>query len=174
MAEAAAVRISAAHRERYREHYETHPVPIRPSIWVEYVQTLATHVGAKTMLDYGSGPARGLSCFVAGVTACDYDPGVPEIAARPKSADLVCCIHTLEHVEDQAQLDEVMLDLRSLAKRALFVVASCQASTKLLPDGTPWHTFVRDLAWWRAYLSDFREQPALRPGAEYAALLEIA
>ena len=46
---------------------------------------------------------------------------------------------------------------------------------KTLPDGTPWHTFVRDSEWWRRkllMLGEFIEQPTIdAPENEYAALL---
>jgi hypothetical protein len=54
----------------------------------------------------------------------------------------------------------------------VFIVVSCVPSTKTLPDGSPWHCFVKDAKWWANRLSDFQPQPILkdRAGAEFAAL----
>jgi len=51
------------------------------------------------------------------------------------------------------------------------VVVSCQESTKLLPDGSAWHSFVKDAHWWSVRLSGFQAQPTIKDvGLEYAAL----
>jgi hypothetical protein len=51
-------------------------------------------------------------------------------------------------------------------------VISCEASSKILPDGTPWHTCVRPAEWWRRKLAGFEPQAPLndKPGAEVALL----
>ena len=169
------MRISPLHAQRYRDYYAAHPAIMVPSRWIDRVREIADRVEAKTILDYGSGPSRGISRFLAR-TVRDYDPGVEGLDIPPKPVDLVCCIHTLEHVEPDC-LDAVVDHLQWLARKAVFVVVSCEPSTsKVLPDGTPWHTLVRDATWWKNYLRGFKEQPPMkeRPGAEYAALLTIA
>ena len=167
------LRISAEHAARYQAYYAEHPTVSLPSRWLDRVEDLAIRHQARSVLDYGSGPSRGLSRFMTR-PVLDYDPGVPGLDSPPERADLVVCIHTLEHVEAEC-LDDVLWHLVSLARRALFVVVSCEpSSSKVLPDGTPWHTFVRDAKWWRRYLHGFVEQPILKkPGAEYAALVVV-
>ena len=167
------MRISHKHAERYRAYYAARPVVSLPSRWVDRVGELADRLGAHTVLDYGCGPGRGISRFLARPVR-DYDPGVEGLDAAPKPADLVICVHTLEHVEPES-FEEVLAHLKRLARRALFVVVSCEPSTKMLPDGTPWHTLVHDVLWWRVTLgTDFVEQPCLKkPGAEYAALFDV-
>ena len=168
------MRISPLHAQRYRDYYAAHPAVMMPSRWCDRVEAIARRVDAHTILDYGSGPSRGISRFLTR-TVRDYDPGVEGLDIPPKPVDLVCCIHTLEHVEPDC-LDAVVDHLQWLARKAVFVVVSCEPSTsKVLPDGTPWHTLVRDATWWKHYLKGFKEQPPMkeRPGAEYAALLEI-
>jgi hypothetical protein len=78
----------------------------------------------------------------------DYDPGVPGIDAPPSPADLVVSIHALEHVE-RDRLPAVIRHMESLAVRGLLVVVSLEPSTKLLPDGSPWHSIVEPREWWR-------------------------
>jgi hypothetical protein len=166
------VRISLYHASLYQQYYKTHPGVVVPSRWVDRVKELAELVQARTILDYGCGPSRGISRFLP-YAVRDYDPGVEGLDTPPKPVDLVCCIHTLEHVEP-ACLDAVVDHLQWLARKAVFVVVSCEASTKLLPDGSPWHTIVRDAKWWRSYLKGFKEQPPMKePGKEYAALLQV-
>ena len=169
------MRISEQHAARYQEYYAAHPVVKLPSRWCDRVEELARRVQAQTILDYGCGPLRGLSGFLPR-TVYDYDPGVAGLDAEPEPADLVCCVHTLEHLEP-GTLDDVLKHLRSLTLKALFIVVSCEKSTKWLLDGTPWHTLVRDAHWWELYLLGwgFVEQPPMktRPGAEYAALWEV-
>jgi Methyltransferase domain len=166
------MRISRHHAALYQQYYEARPTLMLPSRWIDRVETLAARLQAQTILDYGCGPGRGLSRFLTRPVR-DYDPGVADLATAPRAADLVVCIHVLEHVEP-ASLDEVVDHLQWLARKAVFVVVSCEASTKTLPDGSPWHTLVRDASWWRKYLHDFVAQPCLKEaGKEYAALLEI-
>jgi hypothetical protein len=97
---------------------------------------------------------------------------VPGCAGEPSPADLVVSIHALEHVEPE-YVDLVIEHMKGLATKALFIVVSCEPSTKLLPNGGPWHSFVRSADWWREKLESFDSQPVImdRPGAEYAALL---
>ena len=166
-------RITPEHAARYQAYYKMHEAQAVPSLWVPRIEAIAAKVGAQSILDYGSGPSGGLSRFLS-VPTRDYDPGVQGLDGEPEAADLVCCIHTLEHVEPLC-LSAVVADLQILTRKALFVAVSCEKSTKVLPDGTPWHTFVRDQRWWRDYFVGFVEQPPRieKPGAEYAGLMVI-
>lgn len=162
--------ISAKHRELYRDYYAQRITPSRASSWLSRIDALAAQLQASAVIDYGCGAARGVSIF-SRFDVIDYDPGVPECSALPAPADLVVSIHTLEHVEPDC-VDAVIEHMQSLARLALLVVVSCEASTKLLPDGSAWHSFVRPASWWRARLSGFEEQTIIkdRAGSEFAAL----
>jgi hypothetical protein len=103
----------------------------------------------------------------------NYDPAVAAYSALPERADLVVCLHVLEHVEAGC-IDYVLEHLKSLARKALFVAVSTEQSTKTLPDGSPWHSFVRDAEWWREKLVGFVEQPAMDSRKEFVALLECS
>jgi 2-polyprenyl-3-methyl-5-hydroxy-6-metoxy-1,4-benzoquinol methylase len=100
----------------------------------------------------------------------NYDPAVAAYSALPERVDLVVCLHVLEHVEAGC-VDYVLEHLKSLARKALFIAVSTEQSTKTLPDGSPWHSFVRDAKWWREKLVGFVEQPAMDSRKEYVALL---
>ena len=130
----------------------------------------------ETILDYGCGPSRGISRYLTHDVR-DYDPGVETLSAAPKPADLVICDPHVRARRGPESLDAVMDHLRRLARKAIFVVVSCEASSsKVLPDGTPWHTLVHDATWWAGYLKSmgFQGAAAMKEGGkEYAALLEI-
>jgi hypothetical protein len=133
------------------------------------VEDLAERFGARSVIDYGCAIDASLSRF-SSLPVVNYDPCVSEYSAVPHPADLVVCLHVLEHVEADC-VDSVIEHLRSLAMKALFIAVSTEASTKLLPDGSPWHSFVRHESWWRAKLAGFVEQPAMDARKEYVALL---
>ena len=163
--------ISPHHQRQYLDYYTSRTFVSKPSGWLPTIEALAAQFDCQTILDYGCGVNRGLSRF-SKLAIADYDPGVEECAAMPQPADLVVCIHTLEHAEPR-YVDAVLADLKLLARKVLFLVVCCEDSTKLLPDGSPWHSFVRDATWWQLRLPEFTPQPVrhTRPGAEYAAML---
>ena len=72
-------------------------------------------------------------------------------AALPQPADLVVCWHVLEHVEPDC-LAAVLAHIQRLADQAILCAVSCAPSTKVLPDGTPWHTLVQPPTWWAGTL----------------------
>lgn len=163
--------ISEAHRQRYRDYYATHVARLRPSPWVEHVEIIALQVGARDILDYGCGDARSLSRFYTRLPVFDYDPGVVGLDRSPEPADLVVSLHMLEHVEPES-VNAVIQHMQSLTLKALLIAVSCEPSTKVLADGTQWHTFVRSAGWWRERLSGFEERPPRhdRPGAEFVTV----
>lgn len=167
-------RMSEKHQRLYLDYYAARSIERKPSRWLPRVEALAKEVGAQTILDYGCGAGRGISTF-SKYAVRDYDPGVPGCTSEPEPADLVVSVHALEHVEPE-YVDAVIQHMTQLARKALFVVVSCEPSTKLLPDGSAWHSFVRSAQWWREKLAAFETQPVMmdRPGAEYAALLSTA
>ena len=163
--------ISRKHRKLYQDFYEQRgAIPARPNQWLVRIEDIAEQVGAKTVIDYGSGPSRSLSAF-SRLKVVDYDPGVDECSHLPGcQADLVVSIHALEHIEPEC-IDTVIDHMIGLARKAVLVVVSCQESTKLLPDGSAWHSFVKDAHWWSVRLSGFQAQPTIKDvGLEYAAL----
>lgn len=161
--------ISERHKWRYLEYHKHTCSTGRASPWEPQVREIYNKVGAKSILDYGCGKARALSRY-SGLPVRDYDPGITGLGI-PREADLVVSIHMLEHVEPEC-IDAVIWDIEELANKAILMVVSCQPSTKLLPDGTPWHTFVRDVDWWAERLARYEPYPPMKlNGAEYAAVM---
>ena len=159
--------ISQAHAEKYVRHYRTLSKPLGPHRWQSRVEKLALEVEARHVLDYGCGRRR-LEKF-SKLPIVNYDPGIPEYAADPGPADLVVCLHVLEHVEPSC-VDSVLEHLVSLSIKQLLIVVSCENGSEVFKDGENLHCFVRSSDWWRNRLNGFRELPALLPkGREFAA-----
>lgn len=128
------------------------------------VSSLMREYGCETMLDYGCGKGT-LVKLIPG--ARGYDPALPEYAARPSPADLVVCSDVMEHIEPEC-LDEVLEDLRSLSRKIVFLVISCRAAYKNLPDGRNAHLIVQHQDWWMGKLL-----PYFKPGPWFATKDEL-
>jgi hypothetical protein len=167
--------ITAEHRRRYRAFYDARQPAEqpRPNPWTDAIEAVAAEVAATSVLDYGSGIDRALERTTA-LPVRSYDPGVAGYDQEPVGRhSVVVCTHAIEHVERRL-LGRVLADLYVLTDSALFFVASCSPSTKVLNDGTPWHTSVLTPDEWRAQLAvfDFARvvEPAPRHKGEYAAV----
>lgn len=161
--------ISDRHRDLYRRYYDTNVAESRPSAWLPRIESLANAYEFSSVIDYGCGAARGVSRY-SRLSVADYDPAVPGCEAIPEPADLVVSVHALEHVEPES-VDEVIDHMQGLALRALLIVVSCEGSTKVLPDGSPWHCFVRPWDYWLGRLHDFRPVASIKGnGKEFAAV----
>jgi len=111
---------------------------------------LMAHFKVKSVSDYGAGKKNLLKGLKAlGMTDFEYfpyDPAFPEYG-QPKSAELVCCIDVLEHIELQF-LDAVLTELATITvKRGFFSIQSDPAK-KHLPDGRNAHLIQAPSSWW--------------------------
>ena len=116
----------------------------------EAVKAVAKQHRAISILDYGAGKQT-LSRALQRIGCKDvrnYDPAIPEIAARPHPADIVTCTDVLEHCEPEL-LGNVLEDLRRLTKKVAFIrVCTVPCTSKRLPDGSDPHRIVQPRAWW--------------------------
>ena len=161
--------ISDKHAANYQAYYKSRAIIGRPNAWLSRVEEIAEQIKARDVLDYGCGAPPRMSPY-SSLDITDYDPGVAGLDRRPLPVDLVVCIATLEHVEPET-VDDVIADIESLAKKAVFLVVGCTESSKVLPDGSPWHSFVRSADWWQERLSQYVPQPIIRtPGSEFVGL----
>lgn len=157
--------ISTYHAGLYQDHYKaahagapTGVVSVPRHQWQSPFVKWVAHswIGAgccpaePQVLDYGSGPAEALRHHLPW-TVRSYDPGVPHLAAPPEPADFVACVHALEHVEPEC-VTTVLTHIRSLALVGTWLAISLEPSTKLLPDGSPWHSVVWSKEQWLAEL----------------------
>lgn len=107
-------------------------------------------MGVETVLDYGAGHNLSLLRTLKPQRKfkySPYDPGVDEYSDRPEPADLVCCIDVLEHIEPEC-VEDVMDDLESLCRVALFATVHTGPAGKTLPDGRNAHLIQREVDFW--------------------------
>jgi hypothetical protein len=98
------------------------------------VTDLIRQIGLKSVSDYGAGKKNLLIGLKdAGVESIEYFPYDPafEEYGEPRSADLVCCIDVLEHIEID-RLNEVLKDLAKITINLGFfqsIWARCKSSS---------------------------------------------
>lgn len=120
---------------------------------VKYVRFLRPQIrllNPKSILDYGCGQSRFLESLALDPTPdlLRYDPAIPDYATPPsKAAELLVNIDVLEHI-DEADLDSVLSQMRSLCEEAIIVVDTSPAK-HTLPDGRNAHVTLRTHDWWR-------------------------
>lgn len=105
----------------------------------------------KTICDYGAGKKRLRKALIQlGIKDLPeyypYDPAFPEYG-DPRSAELVCCIDVLEHIEPE-YLEAVVRNLATLTERLAFITIHTAAAKKTLPDGRNAHLIIKPKEWW--------------------------
>jgi 6-hydroxymethylpterin diphosphokinase MptE-like protein/methyltransferase family protein len=146
--------LSETYREQNRRLHESRSdYGTSGDKWAAIILQAITEGDYKSILDYGSGKGRLAEALArSGHAVAEYDPAILGKDAPPEPAELVICGDVLEHIEPEC-LDEVIADLRRLAKRKLIVIIDMLPSDKLLPDGRNTHLIVEDAAWWGAKFS---------------------
>ena len=123
------------------------------------VKQLLQQLGARSISDYGAGKCnlrRKLDELgVSGIEYLPYDPAFPEYGT-PRTADLVCCIDVLEHIEPD-YLDNVLGELRGLVRRHGFLTIHTGPAMKVLADGRNAHLIQKPRSWWLPVLSKYFE-----------------
>jgi hypothetical protein len=117
--------------------------------WADQIMGIAQQLGSSDILDYGAG--KGTLQKSIPFPIQQYDPFIPEFAADPRSAALVCALDTLEHIEP-ACLDAVLSHLASLTRQLLFADIALRPASKFLPDGRNAHLIIESGNWWLARL----------------------
>jgi hypothetical protein len=119
------------------------------------VAQLMRNLDVRTLTDYGAGKMRLAEVlrkeFALEFEYFPFDPAFPEYG-RAKSAELVCCIEVLEHVEPDF-IDSVIEELAQITVRWGFFTVSCGDSGKFLADGRNAHILQRPISWWLTKLS---------------------
>ncbi len=104
----------------------------------------------QTLCDYGAGKQRLLNALrkegVELTGYLPYDPVFPEYGP-PQSADLVCCIDVLEHIEPEL-LQNVLFDLASVMPKLGFFSIHMGPAGKFLEDGRNAHLIQKPTSWW--------------------------
>ena len=148
--------------------------------WADGVIQVADHYDCHSILDYGCGQGslkRAIQEKTDRFAIREYDPAIPGKDALPMFADLVSCTDVIEHIEPEL-LDTVLRHIRSLSRKAAFVVIATRPSNKVLPDGRNAHLTVESDDWWRERLIaagfDLHEgpkSPLTKVSREFVAVL---
>lgn len=112
------------------------------------VAQFADEIGAKSILDYGSGQGT-LARALPDRKVTNYDPGVAGSSGLPKLAHLVVSSDVLEHIEPD-KLDNVMKHIHGLAVTGAYFMIATRPANKNLPDGRNAHLLVESPDWWLA------------------------
>ena len=154
------------------------------SKWAPSVCLVVSAFTASSVLDYGCGAcslARTLrDLYALPVRIAEYDPAIAGKDALPSFADVVVSTDVLEHIEPD-RLDVVLQHIRSLARKAVFLVVSTRVASKTLADGRNAHLIVQPAEWWQARVEavGFTVHPAPlrtvkpdhKPSREWVAVL---
>ena len=141
--------ISEEYRRQQQElhqnpHYGVASLQFAPMVRQLFEQTKATSIS-----DYGAGKQNLRKALEESGLRTDYrpyDPAFPEYG-EPQSADLVCCIDVLEHIEPDL-LDNVLDDLAAITVRQGFFTIHTGPARKVLSDGRNAHLIQKPSSWW--------------------------
>ncbi len=149
------------------------------------IRELMVDTQASSLIDYGCG--KGLQyerqdlvlpggCIASSIASywgdpeiVLYDPGYPPLSRRPSEpTDGVICTDVLEHCPEE-DMEWIVDDLFSLAKRFVFANIASYPAAKTLPSGENAHCTVREPQWWRALITGVA---ARHPNISYLFLIE--
>jgi hypothetical protein len=120
--------------------------------YAEIVKKIKESIKADSVLDYGSG--KGYLAKALEFPIWEYDPCIPGKDEIPRSADLVVCIDTLEHIEPEC-LTAVLADLARCILKCGYFIVHTKPARKILPDGRNTHLIQESKEWWENKLKDF-------------------
>lgn len=108
--------ISKEYLEQQKMLHENPHYGVASLSFAPIVTDFINQTGIKSVSDYGAGKQNLLTgLHLAGINSIDYysyDPVFAEYG-EPRSADLVCCIDVLEHIEPE-RLENVLIDLAKI------------------------------------------------------------
>ena len=104
----------------------------------------------KTLSDYGAGKQNLKKALISNNVHLEeyypYDPAFPEYGT-PRSAELVCCIDVLEHIEPDL-IDNVISELSNIVTHLGFISIHMGPAGKFLEDGRNAHLIQKPTSWW--------------------------
>ena len=137
------------------------------------VKQLVEQLGSKSVSDYGAGKCNLQRALLDLGTDLDYRPYDPAFPAYgpAQTADLVCCIDVLEHIEPD-YLGNVLDDLRAITLTYGFFSIHTGPAQKHLADGRNAHLIQEPSSWWLPKLCRDYEIEALRktPGGFFVVV----
>jgi hypothetical protein len=141
--------ISEEYRRLQQELHRNPNYGVASIQFAPVVKQLVEQFGFKSISDYGAGKKhldRVLRDLGTHLEYRPYDPSFPEYG-EPQSADLVCCIDVLEHVEPDC-LDNVLDELRTITVGYGFYSIHTGPAMKVLADGRNAHLIQQASSWW--------------------------
>lgn len=140
--------ITESYRALNKKLHESNPsYGISGQKYVREVESLVGHFNAKSVLDYGCGKGTLKTGLGSPDYVNEYDPAIPGKDSKPEPADLVTCTDVMEHIEPDC-VDNVLLDISSLTKKAAYLVVATFPANKTLPDGRNAHLIQRGRDYW--------------------------
>lgn len=141
--------ITEAYREEQKKLHENPNYGVASVQYAPIVSSLINKLQVTELLDYGAGKGRlGQSINPDHqVEIHHYDPARPGWDKEPDSAQMVCCIDVLEHIEPEL-LDNVLDDLQRCAEFFGFFTVHCGPAVKVLSDGRNAHLTQEPPSWW--------------------------
>ena len=115
--------------------------------------------GVQSVSDYGAGKKNLLIGLQRhGINQIEYYPFDPafEEYGEPRSADLVCCIDVLEHIEPD-KLENVLIELSKITLNLGFFSIHMGPAGKVLSDGRNAHLIQKPSSWWLPRLTTYFE-----------------
>ena len=155
--------ISEDYRRQQQElhrnpHYGVASIGLAPTV-AEVIDKFKV----KSLSDYGAGKQNLRKALGEKAEQLDYrpyDPAFPEYGPA-RSADLVCCIDVLEHIEPEF-LDNVLDELAGLTVRLGIFSIHTGPAMKVLSDGRNAHLIQQPSSWWLPRLCERFEVDGLR------------
>lgn len=147
--------ISNAYVEQNKSLHEVGDFGVSGYKWAASVGWLINNHKIRGVLDYGAGQQTLKNALRKkfDIEINCYDPAIPELAASPRSAELVTCTDVLEHIEPE-NLNNVLEHIQSLADKYVFFVIPTGPANKTLSDGRNAHLIQKPVDWWLPKLSE--------------------
>jgi len=153
--------ISESYRQQNKQLHEGQKYGTSGHKRLREVLSLAESLDTRDILDYGCGQ-KSLEESL-GFPIHNYDPCIAGLDSPPEPADLVVCNEVLEHVEPEF-IDNVLDDIKRVAKRAAYLIIPTGPALKFLLDGRNAHLIQKGVTWWmpkilaRFFLRSFKHE----------------
>ena len=142
--------ITEEYRTLQKKLHENPDYGIASLHFAPLVSKIIKNLNVESLSDYGPGKknlSKGLTKLGIELKVYHpYDPAFPEYG-EPKTADLVCCIDVLEHIEPEL-IDNVLQDLANITTKFGFFSVHMGPAVKVLADGRNAHLIQKPSSWW--------------------------
>jgi len=142
--------ITEEYRKLQEELHKNPDYGVASTHFAPVVSEIMKGLKIKSLSDYGAGKKRLYESLKKLNNTPNeyfpYDPAFP-CYGKPQTADLVCCIDVLEHIEPEL-IDNVIEDLSSITTNYGFFTVHMGPAGKTLPDGRNAHLIQKPSSWW--------------------------